>query len=200
MTKNDSTSPLSDPTHWVDLHGDILYRFALSRLRDPFEAENAVQETFLSALKARDSFSGKSSERTWLIGILKHKIIDTYRKKYRETPVSSLQNDEESMTIDSFFDQTEHPLKYPSDWSADPRELAKNKEFWGVLEKCLKKLPKATSSAFSLREIDKMSTDEICNILNITPTNLWVMLHRARLQLRGCLEKNWFENTSTTND
>jgi len=185
---------LSSPEQWVDLHGDYLYRFALSRLRDPEEAQNAVQETFLAALKAKDSFSGRSSERTWLIGILKHKIIDYFRKKYRETPVSSLQqSDDDQMTLDSFFDQTEHPHKFPSDWTADPRELAGNNEFWKILEGCIVKLPETTATAFSLREIDKMSTEEICNILKITPTNLWVMLHRARLQLRGCLEKNWFE-------
>ena len=99
----------------------------------------------------------------------------------------------EQMTIDSFFDQTEHPLKYPSDWAANPRKLNENNEFWVILEECLKKLPQATALAFSMREMDSMRTEEICQILNITPTNLWVMLHRARLQMRGCLEKNWFE-------
>jgi RNA polymerase sigma-70 factor (ECF subfamily) len=183
----------SDPAKWVDLYGNYLYRFALGRLRNKQEAENVVQETFLAALKGKDSFSGRSSERTWMIGILKHKIIDYFRKKYRETPVTDLQTDQEQMTIDSFFDQTEHPLKYPSDWEANPRELSSNHEFWLVLEECMKKLPQATALAFSMREIDQMKTEEICQTLNITPTNLWVMMHRARLQMRGCLEENWFE-------
>ncbi|MEW5895118.1 MAG: sigma-70 family RNA polymerase sigma factor [Candidatus Omnitrophota bacterium] len=184
---------LSNVDDWVDLYGDYLYRFALSRIRNPQDAENAVQETFLAALKARKSFSGRSTERTWLIGILKHKMIDYFRKRYREIPVTNLQNEQEQMTIDSFFDQTEYPLKYPTNWSANPRELSENQEFWVVFEKCLSKLPETTALAFTLREIDKMKTEEICKILSITPTNLWVMLHRARLQMRTCLEQNWFE-------
>jgi len=193
MTQTTPKQKISDPEQWVDLYGNYLYRFALGRLRNPEEAENTVQETFLAAFKAKESFSGRSSERTWLIGILKHKIIDYFRKKYREIPVSDLQIQDEQATVDSFFDQVEHPLKYPSDWEADPRTLSENNEFWGILEQCLKKLPQATALAFSMREMDAMKTPEICQILNITPTNLWVMLHRARLQMRGCLEKNWFE-------
>lgn len=185
---------ISDPATWVDSYGNYLYRFALGRLRNKEEAENVVQETFLAAFKGQKSFSGRSTERTWMIGILKHKIIDHFRKKYRETPITDLQVNQDQMTVDSFFDQAEHPLKYPSDWEANPRELTSNKEFWGILEECIKKLPQATALAFSMREIDKMTTEEICQILNITATNLWVMLHRARLQMRGCLEENWFEN------
>ncbi len=193
MKKTRAQNKPSDASQWVEQYGNTLYRFALGRVRNSHEAENIVQETLLAALQAQKSFSGKSTERTWLIGILKHKIIDYFRKKYRETPVSNLQTEEEQTTIDSFFDQTEHPLKYPTGWQADPRQLSANKEFWVVLEKCLGKLPQATATAFSLREIDEMTTEEICQILNITPTNLWVMLHRARLQMRGCLEENWFE-------
>ncbi len=193
MPKTPQKSKLSDADQWVDLYGNYLYRFALSRLRDPQEAENAVQETLLAAFQAKKSFSGRSSERTWLIGILKHKIIDYFRKKYREIPVSNLQPNMDQTAIDSFFDETEHPLKYPTNWSANPRELSEKSEFWTILEKCLKKLPQATALAFSMREIDRMKTDEICQTLNITPTNLWVMLHRARLQMRGCLEHHWFE-------
>ena len=183
----------SSPEQWVDLHGNHLYRFALSRLRNPELAENAVQETFLAALNAKRKFKGKSTERTWLIGILKHKIIDHYRKRYREIPVTDLLGDDQQ-TIDSFYDTTGHPKKFPSDWLPNPRELISNSEFWQVFEECLKKLPKATADAFHLREIDKMNTTEICKILKVTSTNLWVMLHRARLQLRGCLENNWFED------
>jgi len=193
MSTPKTRQTLSDPSQWVDLYGDYLYRFALGRMRSAQDAENAVQETFLAALTARKNFSGRSTERTWLIGILKHKIIDYFRKKYREVPVTSLQTNQEQMTIDSFFDQTEHPYKYPSDWTANPRQLSENSEFWVVLEDCLKKLPQATALAFSMREMDDMKTKEICQILNITSTNLWVMLHRARLQMRGCLEENWFE-------
>ena len=193
MTEQKTKNTLSDPSKWVDLYGNYLFRFALGRIRKTEDSENVVQETFLAAFKGKDSFSGRSTERTWMIGILKHKIIDYFRKKYREIPVTDLQADQEQMTIDSFFDEADHPLKYPTDWVAEPRKLSQNKEFWETLEKCLKKLPQATSLAFSMREIDSMKTEEICQTLNITPTNLWVMLHRARLQMRGCLEQNWFE-------
>ncbi len=194
MEKNPqkTKNKMSSPEKWVDEHGNHLYRFALGRLRSPELAENAVQETFLAALQAKSKFAGKSSERTWLIGILKHKIIDYYRKKYREIPASDLQSEDQA--INSFFDYTGHPNKFPSNWMPDPRELAGNHEFWEVFEGCLKKLPKATAEAFSLREVDKVESKEICKVLNITSTNLWVMLHRARLQLRECLERNWFEN------
>lgn len=192
-SKSIKNCTLSDPVKWVDLYGNYLYRFALGRLRNKEEAENVVQETLLAAFKGKNSFSGRSTERTWMIGILKHKIIDYFRKKYRETPVTDLQTNQEQMTIDSFFDQTERPLNYPSNWEANPRTLSENNEFWVVLEECLNKLPQITALAFSMREMDSMKCEEICQILNITSTNLWVMLHRARLQMRGCLEKNWFE-------
>lgn len=186
---------ISPPLQWVDLHGNYLYRFALSRLRHPDLAENMVQETFLAALTARKNFSGRSSERTWLIGILKHKIIDHLRRKYREIPATDLNEDQAA--VDNLFDSVEHPLKFPSGWIPNPRELTQNKEFWQTLEGCIKKLPDKTAHAFTLREMDKRETREICKILKITPTNLWVMLHRARLQLRECLEINWFEKNSS---
>lgn len=181
----------SAPGQWVDLHGNYLYRFALSRLRKPELAENAVQETFLAALNARKRFSGLSTERTWLIGILKHKIYDHFRHTHREIAVTDLQTDDEQ-TIDSFYDFVGRPKNLPADWTPNPRELSKNKEFWRVFEDCLKKVPEKTANAFMMREIDKLRSKEICKHLHISSTNLWVMLHRARLQLRACLEANWF--------
>lgn len=184
--------PVSDPASWIDKHGDYLFRYALMRVRNREAAENLVQETFLAALTARRSFSGRSTERTWMIGILKHKIIDQYRKSFREKPVSELQTEEEQ-TIDSFYDAMENPRKYPKDWMAAPEALLHSKEFWEVLKECMGKLPKRTASAFAMRELDDMDTSDVCKELGITPTNLWVILHRARLQLRECLERNWFE-------
>ncbi|MBN1870637.1 MAG: sigma-70 family RNA polymerase sigma factor [Candidatus Omnitrophica bacterium] len=179
------------PEHWVDEYGNYLFHFALSRLRNSTEAENAVQETFLAALKARKDFSGKSSERTWLVGILKHKIIDIMRKSYREKPVTDLQDNEE--TIDQFFDHAGHPKGDVGHWTPKPDELLEKKEFWKVFYKCAGKLPPTAADAFLLREVEKMESKEICGILNITLSNLWVLLHRARLQLRECLEINWFK-------
>lgn len=185
-------SQISDPSTWVGSHGDYLFRYALMRLRNREQAENIVQETFLAALTARASFSGRSSERTWLVGILKHKIIDQYRKSFREKPISQIQTEEEQ-TIDQFYDAVENPRGYPKEWMPDPLKVLHSKEFWEILKGCMGRLPEQTASAFSMREMDDMDTDEICKELGITPTNLWVMLHRARLQLRACLEQNWFE-------
>jgi RNA polymerase sigma-70 factor, ECF subfamily len=182
---------LSRPDEWVDLYGNFLYRFALGRLHNPLDAENAVQETFLAALTARKNFFGGSSERTWLVSILKHKIIDQFRRNYRERPVTDLTDIEED--INSFFDQVGHPTKAPSEWQFNPAELLENKEFWEIFRGCLQKLPQAIRDAFQLKELDKIDSKEICKILRITPSNLWVMLYRARLQLRHCLEINWFE-------
>jgi len=189
MKKNEQQ--LSLPSQWVDLYGNYLCRFALGRMRNPQEAENIVQETFLAALSARKSFSGRSSERTWLIGILKHKIVDTFRRRYREKPVTDLTETEDE--INSFFDHTGHAVRPPAQWLPDPAQLLSNKEFWLTLRTCLKKLPPAIHDAFLLREIENMDSALVCKILNITPNNLWVILHRARLQLRECLEKTWFE-------
>ncbi len=183
---------ITDPEQWVDAYGNYLYHFALSRLRNTTDAENAVQETFLAALKARESFSGRSSERTWMIGILKHKIIDSMRKGYREKPVTDLQKNDEA--IDQFFDHAGRPPKNLAHWIPKPDELLEKKEFWHVFYKCSEKLPQTAGDAFLLREVEKMESKEICSILNITLSNLWVLLHRARLQLRECLEINWFNS------
>ena len=193
-SRNKKTYPsrLSDPVTWVDQHGDYLFRYSLMRVRNRELAENLVQETFLAALTGRDSFSGRSSEKTWMIGILKHKIIDQFRKGFRERSVTELQTDDEQ-TIDEFYDAVGHPKQIPKDWMPDPQALLNSKEFWSVLRSCLDRLPARTASAFIMRELDDRSTKDICRELGITPTNLWVMLHRARLQLRELLEINWFE-------
>ena len=193
MTKNLKKSPEKslNPDTWVDQYGNYLYNFALGRLRDHQDSENVVQETFLAALSAAKNFSGKSSERTWLTGILKHKIIDYMRKKYREKPVSDLQNDQDN--TNQFFDHKDHHIKKPSGWLPNPKELLEKKEFWEVFQNCQTKLPQTANDAFTLREVEKMDGKEICEILNITRANFWVLLHRARLQLRECLEKNWFD-------
>lgn len=193
--KKDKSLGFSDPSIWVEKYGDYLFRYAMMRLRSKEAAENAVQETFLAALKSKDSFAGKSSESTWMIGILKHKIIDHYRKDFREKNATDMQTfqSEEEQTIDGFYDAMENPKKYPKDWMPDPQATLHSKEFWETLQDCMTKLPLKVSHAFAMRELDDMDTSLICKELGITPTNLWVMLHRARLQLRACLEINWFE-------
>jgi RNA polymerase sigma-70 factor (ECF subfamily) len=182
-----------NPDQWVDAYADSLYSYALKFIPNRDLAQNLVQETFLAGLKNRSSFSGRSSEKTWLIGILKNKILDHLRAKYREIPVSQLIDDEG--TIDGFFDdRTGHLAQEPKPLEFNPTHLLENKEFWKTLSECLKHLPSKTGLAFSLREIEAMESQEICKVLGISPTNLWVMLHRARLHLRQCLQANWFDH------
>ncbi len=181
----------STPTEWVDLYSDDLYCFALKFIPQDDVAQNLIQETFLAALKNHHTFSSQSSEKTWLIGILKNKITDHLRAKYKEIPASQLIDDDK--TIEGFFDsQSGHLAQEPTAWKFNPTVLMENKEFWETFNNCLSRLPEKTSQAFALREIEAMKSSEICKVLGISSTNLWVLLHRARIQLRACLEKNWF--------
>jgi RNA polymerase sigma-70 factor, ECF subfamily len=179
-----------DPETWVDRHGDCLYRYALLRLREPELAADAVQETFLEALRSRASFAGRSSERTWLVGILKHKIVDHLRRSRREQPLAS--TTAPGAADDSFFDRRGFWKGRFRAWSGDPSHALETHEFWDVFGNCLAKLPPATADAFFLRELDGLSGEEVHQLLQITPANLWTRLHRARLLLRRCLESNWF--------
>ncbi len=183
---NDRPADERDPSRWVDEHGDALFRFAILRVKDPELAGDLVQDTFLSALKAKEGFRGGSSLRTWLVGILKHKIIDHYRKHRIEVLESDLQSVGEAPDF-------EHADRVTTRWSETPSQLVENREFWGVLTNCLAGLPEAHRRAFSMREFDGLEGEEICKVLGVTPTNLWVMLHRARAKLRKCLESTWFE-------
>ena len=192
--RNEIDSQIESPESWVDLYGDFLYRFTLSRIKDPSIAEDLVQETFLAALKSRKNFQGRSTARTWLIAILKHKIVDHIRKQVREQTsdrVESMYNTTVNDPGDnSFNDDGEWQIR-PSKWAIDPSKLYEQKEFMDVLYHCLGELPERQAEAFMMREIDGLSTEEIRKVLNISATNSWVMLYRARMWLRRCLENNW---------
>lgn len=181
-----------EPEVWVDRHGDALFKYAMMRLRDPALAEEIVQETLLAALQAFDKFSGQSSERTWLVGILKHKIVDYFRKISRERPVT----EDESMPqhVNDLFDENNywHHDLGPVDWNDNPAMVFQQTEFRNILSHCLGELPTRTASVFTLREMEELDSEEICKVLNISTTNLWVLLHRARAHLRHCLEMKWF--------
>jgi len=189
------TPGLSDPERWVESHGDYLFKYALMRMRDPARAEDAVQETFLAALKGGKSFAGRSAEKSWLVGVLKNKIYDHYRRSSRETTFTDLQ----------FYDDEEgerfvaeglgkggwiHEFG-PQEWPKAGENLD-NELFWKTYQNCAGKLPKNVAAVFNLREVDGLESKEICAMLNISESNLWVMLHRARMALRRCLETNWF--------
>ena len=178
----------TDPDQWVDLHGDVLYSFALLRTRDANVAQDLVQETFLAALKSRKAFEGQSSERTWLVGILKHKVIDHFRRNKREQPLE----DEEGETRDA-FDRKGAWRTPPGRWPERPEKLLERREFWQVLAACMDDLPQRLRQVFAMRELDDMKSEEICKVAGLRATNLWTMLHRARARLRKCMEKRWFQ-------
>jgi RNA polymerase sigma-70 factor (ECF subfamily) len=198
----DAPSRVSDPEQWVELYGDYLFKYALMRLRDSNRAEDVVQETFLAALKGGRNFAGRSAEKSWLVGILKNKICDYYRKASRETSFTDLEfySEEES---DRFLpdgllkDGWVHELG-PLEWPSDPGASLDSQEFWKTYYECSGKLPKNIAAAFNLREMDGVESKEICAVLNISENNLWVMLHRARMALRRCLETNWFGRRGET--
>lgn len=178
----------TNPHDWLNEHGDYLYRFALARLRNPHQAEDVVQETLLAAIKS-PHFAEQSSARTWLTGILKHKIIDCMRRQLREIPASELLAETDA-NMDEFFDETGHWAEKPQAWSLPHLQL-EQKQFLLVLQQCMERLPQKLAAIFTMRELDDMENEEICKELDITATNAWVMLYRARMGLRKCIELHW---------
>jgi RNA polymerase sigma-70 factor (TIGR02943 family) len=176
---------LPEPGEWLSRYGDALYRYALHRLRRPHEAEEAVQETLLAALKARGDFQGRSHPRTWLMGILKRKVLDRLRATAREARWA------DPAGLDAWFDARGKWRKAPGSWD-DPAAAAERSEFWRVVRRCLARLPARMAEAFTLRTLDDREPAEVCRELAISPGNLWVLLHRARLQLVQCLDLHWF--------
>ncbi|MFL6546261.1 MAG: RNA polymerase subunit sigma-24 [Verrucomicrobia bacterium] len=178
---------------WVDDHGECLYRYALVRVHKPEVAEDLVQETFLAGVRGYEKFGARSSERSWLVGILKNKIVDHFRKLGRETSFTDMQflsNEySEKFVSVGFWDHE----KGPHEWRPGADEVIHRTEFWQVMRDCLTKLPQKVRDVFTMREMDDVPSKEICAILSITDSNLWVMLHRARMALRECLEMNWFD-------
>lgn len=191
------SSPAPDPEQWVDDHGDYLFHYALSRLRDHHLAEEYVQECLLAALKSVERFQGRSSERTWLVGILKNKILDHFRKAGRETVFTDLHFYAEEDNCQ--YDNPNMPGHWVHELGPKPWDFAgveiDREAFWRAFSHCTSKLPDKTAKVFLLREVDDMPTEAICETLGISANNLWVMLHRARTALRRCLETHWFADT-----
>jgi len=177
-----------DATKWVDLYSDALYAYVYARTQQISIAEDIVQETFLSAWKARDSYNGLASEKNWLYTICKNKIIDYYRKASTNKEVLIKENVEDEY----FFSENGHFKndKKPTKWDVSSNQIER-KEFYSVLDKCKTKLKEIQQSVFSMKYLEDIETDEICDILGITVQNYWVLMHRAKIQLRVCLEKNW---------
>ena len=186
-------------TTLIDLHQQLesmrpaLLRFAFLQLRNETAAEDAVQEALLAVLEKPDSFAGQSSLRTYVTGILKFKIIDHLRRLKREIALDTSEDESETDLIDNLFKANGHTVNMPNAWG-EPESTLQQKDFFRVLEVCLENLPEKTARVFMMREWLELDTEEICKELGLTTSNLWVVLYRARLRLRECLDLNWFGN------
>ncbi len=161
------------------------------RTQDESTAQDIVQETLVSALKSKDRFKGAASEKTWLTSILKHKVIDFLRKKYRESVVEDTILDLQA--LDSQFKEDGNWKTGPAKWASNPEDLLEQKSFLVIVKKCLQDLPEKQAHALALKELQGETTQTICKVLNITTTNCWVILHRARSLIRHCIEANWLK-------
>jgi RNA polymerase sigma-70 factor (ECF subfamily) len=171
---------------WVDRYANALFHFARARVKDMTAAEDLVQDTFVAAVQSQERFKGKSSEKTWLFSILKHKIIDHYRKQKKNVNINDFIENPDQM--ETFFNDQGGWQMQPAHWSTNPGKAHETREFLDHFFRCLSGVPKRTADVFTYREIDGLSTSEICELLDITENNCWVILYRARMLLRKCLE------------
>jgi len=192
-------SNLLQPEKWIERYADSLLGFAYARINRQEVAEDLVQDTFFSALKAQDTFRQDSSEKTWLISILKRKIIDYYRKKSTQSELNVLDKDSKDGFMSHFFEaEGSHDGHWtdaaaPKTWGGDFDTGVESEEFYNILQGCLGKLPEKWAAVFTLKNLDDLKSEEICKELGIAPSNYWVIMHRAKLQLRECMEMNWFK-------
>ena len=181
----------NDQSQSLEEHRKYLQRYAQFHLRDPSLAEDAVQDTLMAALAQRERFQGRSQLRTWLTGILKHKIIDLTRSRGRGLPANAFALGEEGESTDGSFDARGKWIDPPADWGM-PDAALESSQFWRVYQECCKRMSKRDALVFSMREVMGLSSEEICKKIEISTTNLHVILFRARLSLRTCMSKNWF--------
>ena len=189
--------PKVNADDWVDEHADCLYRYALVRVRTPEVAQDLVQDTFLAAIRSVEKFGGRSSERTWLFGISKNKIVDHYRKIGREISFTDLEFCKEEFDKKFVFEGFWLHVDGPKEWKPEADEVMHRGRILETMRECLAKLPQRVAEVFMLREMEEVPSKGICSMLSISERNLWVMLHRARMALRECLEKHWFTDRST---
>jgi RNA polymerase sigma-70 factor (TIGR02943 family) len=189
LAQADSTtgSP-SIPEQWLSLHGDALFRYAILLVGDEHHAEDLVQETLLAALESRGRFSEGASERTWLIAILRHKVIDARRRNRLHNQNLA----DVDPAVEGNFDRFGKWRKPPGRWTPAPQSLIESQEFRAVFQSCMSALPAHMRDAFALRAVEGLDTTETCRILEISSANLWTLLYRARERLRRCLEGKWF--------
>ncbi|WPU94767.1 sigma-70 family RNA polymerase sigma factor [Mucilaginibacter sabulilitoris] len=183
---------LLEPHLWVERYADYLYKYAFGRLNDEQQARDLVQDTFLAALEKTGNFRGDSNERTWLTAILKYKVIDVYRKKSSVLVVTDQFGS--AADEDEYFDPELNNWKrehWPQLFGVEENDPLHNKEFMGVLQQCLKRLPPLWMSVFRLKHLEDEITETICKEMKISSANFWVIIHRAKVNLRSCLQKNW---------
>lgn len=186
--KNPMAAHTLNPDNWVGEYADYLFNYAVGRVSDAEVAKDLVQETFLAGLKSAKNFNGDAAERTWLIAILKRKVIDYYRKKNSKKGKAEVRMDYSAHT-DAQGDWLEEQVADP--FSSFENDVIENQELGQAIQSCIAKLPKKQALVFTMKTIKGMETKAICNELDINPSNLWVMIHRARTSLMGCLDKNW---------
>ncbi len=179
----------TDPNSWVDAYGDRLFRYALSRVRDAGSAEDLLQDTFLAAYKSRDRYKGESSELTWMTGILRNKIFEFYRRQAKDVPL--LPSDEDLDPELEFF-SGRHWSVSPKDWGGEPALKAESAEFSAALRACLSALSENVARAFILREMEGFAVKDAAEALGVEPSHLAVLMYRARMRLRRCLERSYF--------
>lgn len=189
-TMSTTTKHTLNPKKWVDEYADFLYNYTIGRVNNRETAKDLVQEAFLAGLQSAKNFKGEATERTWLTAILKRKIVDYYRK------INSKKGQAEVKVV--FYEHGDKKGRWieenvPQIWGNRAEKNIENDELKAVLKKCIDSLPQKYNIAFNLKSIKGYTTENVCNELGITPSNLWVIIHRARHQLRDCLEKNWFK-------
>ncbi|MFK5890174.1 MAG: sigma-70 family RNA polymerase sigma factor [Flavobacteriaceae bacterium] len=180
-----------DPNKWIDKYADYLFNYTISRLDNAELAKDIVQETFFSGLKAMKNYRGDASERTWLVSILKRKIIDQYRKMNSKKGRAEVRVNfyEEGDKKGSWLEEC-----VPQKWDNEAASDIENKELGTAINNCVEALPEKYRVVFNMKTVQNIDTEEICNELDISSSNLWVIIHRARLQLRKCMEESWFKN------
>ena len=178
------------PDTWVDRYADYLFNYTMTRIEDAEIAKDLVQETFIAGLQAAPNFKGKAAERTWLVAILKRKIIDHYRKSNTSKGKAEVRM--------SYASQSDQDGDWLEEQAADPDSLLENdrienEELGLAIQDCISLLPENHARVFTLKTIQGWSTEDICNEMGITSSNLWVMIHRARTGLMDCLNQRWFK-------
>lgn len=184
----------SDPKTWLKSYGDYLFSYCMFRVNHRETAEDLVQETFISAFRSKESFKGESSEATWLVAILKNKIIDHYRKKDVLKNTSDYLESTENDFSKNFFDSTNgHWLRDvgPKTWNNADADMMQA-EFGAVVRQCVQKMPPKLVPVFTAKFFDDEDSEDICKAHNISPSNYWVIIHRAKVLMRACLEQHWF--------